>query len=158
MDLDALDKNIRTVQEACGGKQIRIATKSIRSVEVLRYVQKNLANVVGFMTFTAAETIFLLQQQFDDLLLGYPVMEEAAIRRLLHFVKDGKSVTFMVDRPEHIQLLAKLGLEIGVRVQVCIDINVSNDFKVLYFGTKRSSLYSLETLTPFCKRFKNVSD
>lgn len=58
LDLDALDKNIRTVQEACGGKQIRIATKSIRSVEVLRYVQKNLANVVGFMTFTAAETIF----------------------------------------------------------------------------------------------------
>ncbi|WP_342503684.1 amino acid deaminase/aldolase [Lysinibacillus sp. FSL L8-0126] len=157
LDLDALDKNIRTVQEACGGKQIRIATKSIRSVEVLRYVQKNLANVVGFMTFTAAETIFLLQQQFDDLLLGYPVMEEAAIRRLLHFVKDGKSVTFMVDRPEHIQLLAKLGLEIGVRVQVCIDINVSNDFKVLYFGTKRSSLYSLETLTPFLQEIQKTS-
>ncbi|WP_141903676.1 amino acid deaminase/aldolase [Lysinibacillus sp. Y5S-8] len=157
LDLDALDKNIRTVQEACGGKQIRIATKSIRSVEVLRYVQKNLANVVGFMTFTAAETIFLLQQQFDDLLLGYPVMEEAAIRRLLHFVKDGKSVTFMVDRPEHIQLLAKLGLEIGVRVQVCIDINVSNDFKVLYFGTKRSSLYSLETLTPFLQEVQKTS-
>lgn len=157
LDLDALDKNIRTVQEACGGKQIRIATKSIRSVEMLRYVQKNLANVVGFMTFTAAETIFLLQQQFDDLLLGYPVMEEAAIRRLLHFVKDGKSVTFMVDRPEHIQLLAKLGLEIGVRVQVCIDINVSNDFKVLYFGTKRSSLYSLETLTPFLQEIQKTS-
>ncbi|KUF31996.1 MULTISPECIES: amino acid deaminase/aldolase [Lysinibacillus] len=157
LDLDALDKNIRTVQEACGGKQIRIATKSIRSVEVLRYVQKNLANVVGFMTFTAAETIFLLQQQFDDLLLGYPVMEEAAIRRLLHFVKDGKSITFMVDRPEHIQLLAKLGLEIGVRVQVCIDINVSNDFKVLYFGTKRSSLYSLETLTPFLQEIQKTS-
>ena len=157
LDLDALDKNIRTVQEACGGKQIRIATKSIRAVEVLRYVQKNLANVVGFMTFTAAETIFLLQQQFDDLLLGYPVMEEAAIRRLLHFVKDGKSVTFMADRPEHIQLLAKLGQEIGVRVQVCIDINVSNDFKVLYFGTKRSSLYSLETLTPFLQEIQKMS-
>lgn len=84
-------------------------------------------------------------------------MEEAAIRRLLHFVKDGKSVTFMVDRPEHIQLLAKLGLEIGVRVQVCIDINVSNDFKVLYFGTKRSSLYSLETLTPFLQEIQKTS-
>ena len=81
-------------------------------------------------------------------------MEEATIRRLLHFVKEGKIVTFMVDRPEHIQLLAKLGQEIGVRVQVCIDLNVSNDFKVLYFGTKRSSLSSLETLTPFYKPFK----
>ncbi|WP_155593999.1 amino acid deaminase/aldolase [Lysinibacillus cavernae] len=155
LDLDALDKNIQTVQDACGEKQIRIATKSIRSVEVLRYVQKKLTNVVGFMTFTAPETIFLLQQQFDDLLLGYPVMEEAAIRQLLHFVKEGKTVTFMVDRQEHIQLLTKIGEEIGVRVPICIDINVSNDFKVLYFGTKRSSLYSLETLTPFLQSIQN---
>jgi len=155
LDLDALDKNIQTVQQACGEKPIRIATKSIRSVEVLRYVQKNLQNVVGFMTFTAAETIFLLQQQFDDLLLGYPVMEEGAIRRLLHYVKEGKTVTFMVDRQEHIQLLAEIGDEMGVRVQVCIDINVSNDFKLLYFGTKRSSLYSLETLTPFLLAIRN---
>lgn len=156
LDLDALDKNIQMVQDACGGKQIRIATKSIRSIEVLRYIQKKLVNVVGFMTFTAAETLFLLEQQFDDLLLGYPVMEEATIRRLLHFVKEGKIVTFMVDRPEHIQLLAKLGQEIGVRVQVCIDLNVSNDFKVLYFGTKRSSLSSLETLTTFLQTIQNT--
>lgn len=58
LDLDALDKNIKMVQEACGGKQIRIATKSIRSIEVLRYIQKKLVNVVGFMTFTATETLF----------------------------------------------------------------------------------------------------
>ncbi|WEA37739.1 amino acid deaminase/aldolase [Lysinibacillus fusiformis] len=155
LDFDALDKNIQIVQGACGGKPIRLATKSIRSVEVLRYIQHQLVNVVGFMTFTAAETIFLLQQQFDDVLLGYPVMEETAIRQLLHFVQEGKTVTFMVDRQEHIQLLAKLGNEMGVRVPICIDINVSNDFKLLYFGTKRSSLYSLETLTPFLQAIKN---
>ncbi|UZM98118.1 hypothetical protein OL548_25410 [Lysinibacillus sp. MHQ-1] len=95
-----------------------------------------------------------MQQQFDDLLLGYPVMEEAAIRQLLYFVQEGKTVTFMVDRQEHIELLSKLGNEVGVRVPVCIDINVSNDFKLLYFGTKRSSLYSLETLTPFLQATK----
>lgn len=149
LDLDAVDKNIQTVHNACGEKQIRIATKSIRSVEVLRYIQKNLANVVGLMTFTAAETIYLLEQHFDDVLLGYPVMEESAIQRLLHFVENGKTVTFMVDRPEHIHLLAKLGEEMGVRVEVCIDMNVSTDFKLLYFGTKRSSLHSLELLTSF---------
>ncbi len=155
LDFDALDKNIQIIQDACGRKPIRLATKSIRSVEVLRYIQQKLPNVVGFMTFTAAETVFLLQQQFDDLLLGYPVMEEAAIRQLLYFVQEGKTVTFMVDRQEHIELLSKLGNEVGVRVPVCIDINVSNDFKLLYFGTKRSSLYSLETLTPFLQATKN---
>ncbi|MFJ7733703.1 amino acid deaminase/aldolase [Lysinibacillus sp. NPDC097231] len=154
LDFDALDKNIATVHNACGEKKIRIATKSIRSVEVLRYLQKNLANITGYMTFTAAETIFLLQQHFDDVLLGYPVMEEEVVRQLLYFVKAGKTVTFMVDKQEHVKLLAKLGQELGVRVQVCIDINVSNDFKVLYFGTKRSSLHSLESLTPFLQYIK----
>ncbi|MFJ8459671.1 amino acid deaminase/aldolase [Lysinibacillus xylanilyticus] len=155
LDFDALDNNITTVHNACGEKNIRLATKSVRSVEILRYLQKNLPNVTGFMTFTAAETIFLLQQHFDDLLLGYPVMEEAAVRQLLHFVKEGKTVTFMVDKQEHVEFLAELGQELGVRARVCIDINVSNDFKLLYFGTKRSSLHSLELLTLFLEYIKN---
>lgn len=155
LDLDALDHNISTVHNACGQKNIRIATKSVRSVEILRYLQKNVPNVTGWMTFTAAETIFLLQQHFDDLLIGYPVMEVAAVRQLLRFVKAGKTVTFMVDKREHVRFLAELGQQLGVRVQVCIDINVSNDFKLLYFGTKRSSLHSLESLTPFLDYIKN---
>ena len=155
LDFDALDHNITTVHNACGEKNIRLATKSVRSVEILHYLQKNLPNVTGFMTFTAAETIFLLQQHFDDLLLGYPVMEEAAVRQLLHFVKEGKTVTFMVDKQEHVEFLAELGQELGVRARVCIDINVSNDFKLLYFGTKRSSLHSFELLTPFLEYIKN---
>ncbi|MFJ7917231.1 MULTISPECIES: amino acid deaminase/aldolase [unclassified Lysinibacillus] len=155
LDFDALDHNVSTVHNACGQKKIRIATKSVRSVEILRYLQKNLPNVTGFMTFTAAETIFLLQQHFDNLLIGYPVMEETAVRQLLLFVKAGKTVTFMVDKREHVRFLAELGQELSVRVQVCIDINVSNDFKLLYFGTKRSSLHSLESLTPFLDYIKN---
>ncbi|GLC89211.1 amino acid deaminase/aldolase [Lysinibacillus piscis] len=155
LDFDALDQNIRTVQQACGMKKIRIATKSIRSVEVLRYLQQQLPNSQGFMTFTAAETAFLLQQGFDDVLIGYPVMEEIAVRQLLQFVKEGKTVTFMVDRIEHVQFLARLGTELDVCVAVCIDINVSNDFKFLYFGTKRSSLQSLASLTPFLYYLKN---
>ncbi|MFY0518136.1 amino acid deaminase/aldolase [Lysinibacillus sp. UGB7] len=157
LDLDALDDNIAAVQQACGQKKIRIATKSIRSLEVLSYLQQNLSNTVGLMTFTAAETIFLLEHHFDDLLLGYPVMEELAVRQLLQFVKEGKTVTFMVDKQEHVAFLEKLGAELDVQVKVCIDINLSNDFKVLYFGTKRSSLHSLESLTPFLQFIKNQS-
>ncbi|CAM5715607.1 hypothetical protein LSPH24S_08653 [Lysinibacillus sphaericus] len=102
LDLDALDDNIATVQQACGQKKIRIATKSIRSVEVLQYLQQHLSNITGFMTFTAAESIFLLQRNFDDVLLGYPVMEDMAVRQLLHYVKEGRTVTFMVDRCEQV--------------------------------------------------------
>ncbi len=81
-------------------------------------------------------------------------MEELAVRQLLQFVKEGKTVTFMVDKQEHVAFLEKLGAELDVRVPICIDINLSNDFKVLYFGTKRSSLHSLESITPFLQFIK----
>lgn len=154
LDLDALDENIAIVQQACATKKIRIATKSVRSVEVLRYLQQHLENTQGWMTFTAAETVFLLEQHFDDVLIGYPVMEEAAVRHVLKFMKEGKIVTFMVDRHEHVAFLAKLGAEMDVNVPVCIDLNMSTDFKVLYFGTKRSSLHSLAQLTLFLEYVK----
>ncbi|AVK96509.1 amino acid deaminase/aldolase [Lysinibacillus sphaericus] len=157
LDLDALDDNIATVQQACGQKKIRIATKSIRSVEVLQYLQQHLSNITGFMTFTAAESIFLLQRNFDDVLLGYPVMEDMAVRQLLHYVKEGRTVTFMVDRCEQVAFLEKIGAELDVKVSICIDINLSTDFKVLYFGTKRSSLDSLESITPFLTYIKQQS-
>ncbi|MEG0259991.1 MAG: amino acid deaminase/aldolase [Lysinibacillus sp.] len=151
LDMDALDQNIHTVKQACGDKKIRIATKSIRSVEILRYIEQKLLQTVGFMTFTAAETLFLLEQDFDELLIGYPTMEKTAVRHILQYVKNGRQVTFMVDKVEHIAFLAQLAEEMDVVVSVCIDVNMSNNFKVIYFGTKRSSLNSLAALTPILR-------
>ena len=103
---------------------------------------------------TAAETVFLLEQHFDDVLIGYPVMEVAPVLHLLKFMKEGRIVTFMVDKLEHVAPLAKLGAEINIKLPVCIDVNTSTDFKVLYFGTKRSSLHSLAQLTLFLEYVK----
>ena len=65
LDLNALDANIRFINDSCKQKQVRIATKSIRSVEVLKYIEQNITHCAGFMTFTAAETVFLLNEGFD---------------------------------------------------------------------------------------------
>lgn len=149
LDYNALDQNIDFVKQQCGTKSIRIATKSIRSVEILRYLQQQLDKQCGFMTFTAAETVYLLQQGFDNLLLGYPVVERQAIVALAHYVKQQKNITFMVDSREHLQLLAQIADEVQTQLSICIDINVSTDFKVLYFGTKRSPITSLLKLKQF---------
>ena len=95
LDLDAFDANIDYVASKTK-KPIRIATKSVRSVQLLRYIADKLPNVAGYMTYTAAETVYLLEQGFDHLLLGYPVMEPNAIKKCLQSVKEGKDVTFMV--------------------------------------------------------------
>lgn len=151
LDYDALDTNIAFVNEACADKQIRIATKSVRSINILKYIQQQLHCCTGFMSYTAAESVYLLEQGLDHLLLGYPVMEKASILRLLDFVENGRDVTFMVDHIVQAQLLSQLANEYEVTVQICIDINVSSDLKVLYFGTKRSPLSSIEKLDRLLK-------
>ena len=140
IDLDALDRNIAFVNQSSGEKGIRIATKSVRSVELLGYIAERLNHPVGWMTFDLRETIFLLEHGFDDLLLGYPQYEEEPLERLIPFIRGGCTVVFMIDRVEQWQWLHAVGEKNDIVFEICIDLNVSTDFKMLYFGTKRSSL------------------
>lgn len=156
IDLDVLDANISYILKQSGTKRIRIATKSVRSVPLLSYIRSQLPNFAGWMTFTAAESVFLLEQGFDDILIGYPVYEEKLVRKLLAFTSIGKRVTFMVDRYEHIVFLERLAQETREKVRVCIDLNVSNDFRIVYFGTRRSSLNSLKSLDDFIKALQKA--
>lgn len=154
LDLDALNENITYVNASCGNKQVRIATKSIRSVQALEYIAKRLHHFAGFMTFTASESLFLFEQGFDNLLIGYPVYEESALTKLTAWVKKGKSLTLMVDHDQQAHLLNAIAQKMGVTLQVCVDINVSNDFKLLYFGTKRSPITDFKKLDELLKQLQ----
>ncbi|KGR82189.1 alanine racemase [Lysinibacillus odysseyi] len=148
VDLDALDANIEFIA-AKTKKPVRIATKSIRSTQLLRYIAERLPETAGFMTFTAAETLYLLEQGFNQLLIGYPVMEENAVKKLLFQIKAGKDITFMVDHIEQVEFLERMASGLDVVIPICIDVNVSDDYRVLYFGTKRSPLNSFEKVANF---------
>ncbi|MEC1177331.1 alanine racemase [Metasolibacillus meyeri] len=150
LDYEALDQNIDFVN-ALATKPVRIATKSVRSVNVLKYIQRKLNNCAGFMTFTAAESIYLIEQGLDHLLLGYPTFEENSIKKLLAYSKEGKDITFMVDAIEQMELLQNCAASLQTTANICIDINISTDYKWIYFGTKRSPLDSIQKL-------KNLTD
>lgn len=156
LDLNAFDANIDYVASKTN-KPIRIATKSVRSTQLLRYIEDRLPNVAGYMTYTAAETVYLLEQGFDHLLLGYPVMENNAIKKCLESIKQGKDVTFMVDHVDQVKYLTELAKPLNVTVPICLDINVSVDFHLLYFGTKRSPLHSYETVAKLLSEIEGMN-
>jgi hypothetical protein len=54
VDLDAFEANLKTLIQRSQGKPLRVATKSIRCVELLRR-----AGGSSVMTFSAKETLFL---------------------------------------------------------------------------------------------------
>lgn len=153
LDLNALDHNIQVMLRGTGDKQIRIATKSIRSLDVMRYVAQSMPDekFAGWMTFTAAETVYLCEAGLNHLLIGYPTLEPQSTRQLMRWLKKGKDITFMVDCVAHVEFLTALAAEEDVTVPLCIDVNVSQAYPGLYFGTRRSSQQQPKQLKQFLK-------
>jgi D-serine deaminase-like pyridoxal phosphate-dependent protein len=143
LDIDLLDANIASILQRSGNKRIRIATKSIRSCGVIRHILKSSDRFQGLMTFTANESLYLLGQGFDDLLLGYPTADAASIDGLVKAIAQDRSVTFMVDHIDQLRLLSIAGAEHGVDVPYCLDIDMSSRFPGIHFGVYRSPLKSV---------------
>src|SRR5690625_4428143 len=87
IDMDALQSNICMIGSAAKDKRIRIASKSIRSVGVLKTIFASSDVFQGVMCFTAEEAIHLYKHGLDDLLIAYPIWNEEQLQRICHLVK-----------------------------------------------------------------------
>jgi D-serine deaminase-like pyridoxal phosphate-dependent protein len=143
LDLEAFDANMDTVaRRLASGKVLRVATKSVRCVGALRRILERFpaGRVAGWMTYDAREVAFLAEQGFDRFLMGYPVVGAAHAQTLCRVAAQGKEVIAMVDRPEHLTVLESAAAQAGLTLPVCIDLDMSSDFCVVYFGVKRSGI------------------
>lgn len=152
LDLDLLDANIQAILQRAGDLPVRIATKSIRSVEVLRHIQRSSPRFQGLMCFSASEARFLLEQGFDDLLMGYPTTDAESLKVLARTISEGRRITFMVDHIDQIHLLDGAGNAAGVQMPICLDIDMSSRFPGIHFGVYRSPLRSVEDVQRLCDR------
>ncbi|MGM9986927.1 MAG: alanine racemase [Bacillaceae bacterium] len=154
IDWYALETNVSHVLERVKRKKIRIATKSIRCVAVLRYLLESDNRFQGLMCYSPHEAIFLSEQGFDDLLLGYPTMDREGIIAIFKKVKEGKKIIFMVDCLEQLILLHELAEKENSSCLVCLDIDMSIQFFNLHFGVHRSPLKTIEDVDKILKYIK----
>lgn len=144
VDMDLLDENIEAIASRSHGKKIRIASKSIRSVSMLRYILEKSDCFEGIMCYTAEEAAFLAGKEFNDLLIGYPIWEEAHICTLIPYWQKGRTIVLMVDAPYHVQRLEYLAQKYEVTIPVCLDFDLSDDYPGLRFGVYRSSVHTVD--------------
>lgn len=157
LDLDLLDENIWAIKSRTGGKQVRLASKSLRSVAVIRHILNADARFQGLMCFTAQEAAYMAQQGFDDLLIGYPCWHEEDIAAVARATANGAHITLMIDSIEHVEQAEKVTQKYGVRLPLCLDIDMSSNFPGLHFGVWRSSLHTTEQVQPVLERILNSS-
>ena len=125
VDLDAMWTNSDSMLARAGDKPVRVATKSVRSLDLIGRILDRDERYSGLMTFTLPETLWLADQGFTDLLLAYPTTDLEALRELaLHNAAlPDVAPILTVDSTEHLDLIESvLGKEAGpVRVSLELD-------------------------------------
>jgi D-serine deaminase-like pyridoxal phosphate-dependent protein len=152
LDLDLLAQNIRQVQTRAGGKRVRLASKSLRSVAVIQRILSADPCFQGIMCYSPGEAVYLAKQGFEDLLIGYPTWQEQDIAAVAQATAAGAHITLMVDSIEHVEQIEKVAQRQGVHLPLCLDIDMSADLPGLHFGVWRSPLRTPEQVRPVIER------
>ena len=63
-----------------GGLPIRVASKSVRSLPVLRRIFALDERFRGILSFTLPEALMLADEGFDEIFVGYPTTDRARSR------------------------------------------------------------------------------
>jgi D-serine deaminase-like pyridoxal phosphate-dependent protein len=154
VDLDLFDANIAAAVALAGDKRIRVASKSVRSVALLRRALAADPRIQGVMCFTAREAVYLAGLGFDDLLIGYPTVHPADLADVMRATTDGAHITLMVDSVAHVERAERAAREQGVRLPLCLELDMSLDIPGLHFGVWRSPLHTAEQARPVIARIQ----
>lgn len=157
VDLDAVDRNVETLLAPvrANGKTLRIASKSVRCVALLRYViARGAGTIRGVMTYTATETLHLAMQGFADLLLAYPTVRARDLGALADANAHGATAAMVVDCEQHLAAMERAATERGVDLPVVIEVDVSyrpvGDHVII--GVRRSPVRTIAAAVALAER------
>lgn len=140
VDLDAAAANGREMLARAAGKPIRVASKSVRCRALLERFLASDPGFNGLMTFTLAETLWLHELGFRDLLLAYPTADRASLARLGALEGEARPIV-MIDSAEQLDLIER-ATGGGAPIRVCLELDVAFHLAGgrLKIGPKRSPL------------------
>ncbi len=156
LDLDAFDENCKQIANKANGKTIRVATKSIRSIPVLKRIFQMSPLFKGVMCYSPQEAIFLAKQGFDDILIGYPAWDDSAHREIAKLTEQGCKISLMVDSIEQVEHLSNIAEKEKGYFRLCIDTDMSTSFGKLHFGVRRSPLKTAEDAVRLARKIKET--
>jgi D-serine deaminase-like pyridoxal phosphate-dependent protein len=143
IDEPSLWANADDLVRRANGVPIRVASKSVRVRSIL---EGTLARdgFAGVMSYSLAESNWLVDNGIDDILLAYPTTSRRALDYLVADERRRAQITVMVDSTEsldHIDSLLGAG---HPSIRVCIDVDASLKFGPAHLGVRRSPVHTAE--------------
>lgn len=141
IDVDALRYNALDLVVRSSGVPIRVASKSIRVRDVLD-ASLALPGYRGILAFTLPEALWLAETH-DDIVLGYPTVDRAALATLAADAQAASRITLMVDDLAQLDLVDAVAAPASrAEIGVAIDADASWRAPVLgHIGVRRSPVH-----------------
>ncbi|WP_062213636.1 amino acid deaminase/aldolase [Streptomyces sp. NBRC 109706] len=128
VDLAAYDANAADLAHRALGKPIRLASKSLRCRALTERVL-NRRGFRGVLAFTLPEANWLAadpETGIDDVVVGYPTADRAALRRLADDELLARRITLMVDSVEHLAFLREAAHPSATRpLRLCLELDAA---------------------------------
>jgi D-serine deaminase-like pyridoxal phosphate-dependent protein len=128
LDVAALDANADDLVRRANGTPIRVASKSVRSRDVLRLALGR-PGFRGVLAYSLAEALWLTTGEdpvTDDVVVGYPTADRRALRHLAGDEAAAARVTLMIDSTDHLALIDSVVPPAGrPPLRVCLDVDAS---------------------------------
>ncbi|WP_052063143.1 alanine racemase [Rhodococcoides fascians] len=154
VDLTALDVNAAALRARANGVPIRIASKSVRCRAVLNRVLAA-QGVSGVMAYSLREAIWLAQSGVDDILMGYPTVDRAALAEVVNDRVLSGRITLMVDNVAQLDLVRDAARSDLLKPRICIDVDASLRVGPLHIGVRRSPLRDPEQVAQFARQARS---
>ncbi|GAA1133665.1 amino acid deaminase/aldolase [Microbacterium natoriense] len=152
IDREALRHNALDLLVRSGGLPIRVASKSVRVRAVLDAVLA-LPGFHGILAFTLPEALWLADTH-DDIVIGYPTVDRAALQRLFADERAAARITLMIDDPVHLDVIDSVaGPGNRPEIRVAIDVDASLRSPLLgHIGVRRSGLFTAGEVAAFARK------
>ncbi len=147
VDLNLLERNIRSLLKRSGGKKLRVDASLLRCPEIMQRVMRSNARFHGVRCMSIAEALYLTHiTDLKDFLVAYPTLQTDALNQACAAIAAGHDITLTVDSPRHLEHVAQAAIRMGVVVPLCIEIDMSVAWDSLKGPGRRSPIRSADML------------
>ena len=152
VDLDAFDANADDLVRRATGKPVRVASKSLRVPALIERVLAR-EGFSGVLAFTVAEALWLHETGIgDDVVVAYPSVDTAALRRLVASPSASAAITVMVDDVAHLDVIDSVRPAGSSTVRVALDVDAGLRVGGQHIGPKRSPLFDTSDVVALARR------
>lgn len=144
VDVQTLTANAADLVRRAGGTPVRVASKSVRCRAVLEIVLgaglSCSGGFAGIMAYSLREALWLAGNGAQDILVGYPSVDRAALAELAADAVARERLTVMIDSPDHLEFMEGVLGAAAAGLRVCLDVDASLRVGALHLGVRRSPL------------------